>query len=85
MPAFIGVPYESCGGTGLEVKVKIKVKFTVKVFLKLFMPRVSLPALCAFLEEHVCLVLLGLCVGCWQMRRMRVGLPLLRCSWCRTL
>jgi len=52
------VPYESCGGTGLEVKVKIKFKFTVKVFIKFFMPRVSLPALCAFLEEHVCLVLL---------------------------
>ncbi len=79
------MPYESCGGTGLEVKVKFKVKFTVKVFLKIFMPRVSLPALCALLEEHVCLVLLELCVGCWQMRRMRIALPLLRWSWCRTL
>ena len=79
------MPYESCGGTGFEVKFKIKVKFTFKVFLKLFMPRVSLPELCAVLEEHVCLVLLELCVGCRQMRRMRTGLPLLRWSWCRTL
>ena len=90
--------YESCGGTGLaQVKLKVKVKFKLKaklkfklkftltLFLKLFMPGVSLPALCAWLEEHLCLVLLELCVGFWHMRRMRIGLPLLRWSWCRTL
>jgi len=52
LPAFVGVLYESCGGTGLA-QVKLKLKFTLKLVLQLFMPRVSLPALCAWLEEHV--------------------------------
>ena len=52
LPAFVDVLYQSWRGTGLA-QVKLKLKFTLKLFLKLFMPRVSLPALCAWLEEHV--------------------------------